>query len=136
MITPPPTSTPTEPLCPYTAPGRSTTDESGVPQPVYQAGCTVRFHDQPFGHETHRCGFMRRADRQQCLVLARRQSRLGGLAFAECRELTQRIAKAGQRLIIGVSKGLVVVHGISHTARQRLKNVAVRYKRHAIPNKG
>src|SRR3546814_6499026 len=58
------------------------------------------------------------------------------LAFAECRELTQRIAKAGQRLIIGVSKGLVVVHGISHTARQRLKNVAVRYKRHAIPNKG
>src|SRR3546814_6245098 len=80
--------------------------------------------------------FMRRADRQQCLVLARRQSCLGGLAFAECRELTQRIAKAGQRLIIGVSKGLVVVHGISHTARQRLKNVAVRYKRHAIPNKG
>src|SRR3546814_10375412 len=79
---------------------------------------------------------MRRADRQQCLVLARRQSRLGGLAFAECRELTQRIAKAGQRLIIGVSKGLVVVHGISHKARQRLKNVAVRYKRHAIPKKG
>jgi len=81
---------------------RFTGDQSGLGEPVRKFDRAVVADAQPFGEVADTwVGFSRRAlDRQQRLVLAWRQARLGGGGFAEFQEAAELIAEFGQPPVV------------------------------------